>query len=87
MCIAGYFRKFSFNEFISAVIFPLLYESPRLAAARLYTSTVGTMKIALSENIVLLLLPHVDIPTVCLLSNLSLDGELCLRDGKNAAFL
>ena len=30
--------------------------------------------------------PHVDVPTVWLLRNLSLDGKLCLRDSKNGAF-
>ena len=35
----------------------------------------------------LLLHLHVDVRTVWLLLNLSLVGELCLRDGKNAAFL
>ena len=53
-------------------------------------STVRNVKIALFENIVLLFHPHVDVPyttTVWLLRNLSLDGELCLRDGKNVAFV
>ena len=44
---------------------------------------VGNVKIVLSEKIVLLLHPHVD---VWLLRNLSLDGQLCVRDSKNAAF-
>ena len=46
-------------------------------------------EIVLSEKIALLLHPHVDVPfrTVWLLRNLSLDGELCLCDDKNAAFL
>ena len=41
------------------------------------------------ENIVSLLHPHVDVRfrIVWLLRHLSLDGELCLRDGKNDAFL
>ena len=50
-------------------------------------ATVGNVKIVISEKIVLLLHPHVDVPTVWLLCNLSLDGQLCLRDSKNAAFL
>ena len=51
-------------------------------------ATVGNVKMVLSENIVLglLLHPHVDVPTVWLLPNLSLDGQLCPRDSKNAAF-
>ena len=53
-----------------------------------YTSMVGNVKIVLSEKIVLLLHRHVDVLFhLRLLRNLSLDGELCLRDGKNAAFL
>ena len=52
---------------------------------------VGNVKIVLSEKIVLLWHPHVEFMaatcTVCLLLNLSFDGELCLRDGKNVAFL
>ena len=32
------------------------------AAARLHTKTAGNLKIALSENIALLLNPHVDVP-------------------------
>ena len=47
---------------------------------------VGNVKIVISEKIVLLLHPNVDVPTVRLLRNLSLDGQLCLRDSKNAAF-
>ena len=50
-------------------------------------ATVGNVKIILSEKIVLLLHPHVDVHTVCLLRNLSLDGQLCLHDSKNAEFL
>ena len=50
-------------------------------------ATVGNVKIVLSEKIVLLLHPHVDVRTVWLLRNLSLDGQLCLRDSKNAEFL
>ena len=50
-------------------------------------ATVGNVKIFISEKIVLLLYPHVDVPTVWLLRNLSLDGQLCLRDSKNAEFL
>ena len=49
-------------------------------------ATVGTVNIVISEKIVLLLHPHVDVPTVWLLHNLSLDGHLCLRDSKNAVF-
>ena len=50
-------------------------------------ATVGNVKIVLSEKIVLLSHPHVEVRTVWLLRNLSLDGQLCLRDSKNAAFL
>ena len=50
-------------------------------------ATVGNVKIVLSEKIVLLLHPHVDVRTVWLLGNLSLHGQLCLRDSKNAVFL
>ena len=42
-----------------------------------------------SEKIVLLLHPHVDVAYSLvenLLRNLSLDGELCVCDDKNAAF-
>ena len=49
--------------------------------------TVGNVKIVLSENILLLLHPHVDVRAVWLLRNLCLDGQLCLRDSKNTAFL
>ena len=49
-------------------------------------ATVGNVKIVISENIVLVLHPHVDVLTVWLLRNLSLDGQLCLRDCKNSAF-
>ena len=48
---------------------------------------VGKVKIVISEKTVLLFHPHVDVPTIWLLRNLSLDGQLCLRDSKNAAFL
>ena len=47
---------------------------------------VGNVKVVLSEKIVLLLHPHVDVRTIWLLRNLSLDGQLCLRDSKNSAF-
>ena len=50
-------------------------------------ATVGNVKIVLSEKIVFVLHPHVDVRTVWLLCNSSLDGQLCLCDGKNAAFL
>ena len=43
-------------------------------------ATVGNVKIVISEKIGILLHPHVDVRTVWLLRNLSLDG-------KNAAFL
>ena len=49
--------------------------------------TVGNVKIALPENIALLLHPHVDIPWSFVLRNLPLDGKLCIRDDKNAAFV
>ena len=55
-----------------------------------HTSTVRNLKIDLSENIVLLLHPRVNVPysrTSWLLRNLSLDGEVCLRNDKNVAFL
>ena len=46
------------------------------------------MKIALPEK-VLLLHQHVDVPYSLVVTyiNLSMAGELCLRDGKNAAFV
>ena len=50
-------------------------------------ATVRNVKIVLSEKIVLVLPPHVDVRTVWLLRNLSLDDQLCLRDSKNVAFL
>ena len=50
-------------------------------------ATVGNVKIVLSEKIVLVLHPHVDVCTVWLLRNLSLDDQLFLRDSKNVAFL
>ena len=50
-------------------------------------ATVGNVKIVLSEKIALLLHPHVDVRTVWLLHNLSLDGQLCLRDSNNAVLL
>ncbi len=52
-------------------------------------STVGNVKIALSEKIALLLHPHVDVPytTVWLLRNLTFYGKLCLRVDKNAVFV
>ena len=50
-------------------------------------ATVGNVNIVISEKIVLLLHSHVDVRTVWLLRNLSLDGELCLLDSKNDAFL
>ena len=43
------------------------------------------MKIAVPENIALLLHPHVDVPwnlVVTYSRNLTLDGKLCLRDDK-----
>ena len=40
------------------------------------------MKIALPENIALLLHPYVDVPWSWSLRNLTLDGKLCLRDDK-----
>ena len=52
-------------------------------------ATVGNVNIGLvrSETIVLVLHPHVDVRTVWLLRNLSLDDQLCLRDSKNVAFV
>ena len=45
------------------------------------------MKIAIPENIALLLHPHVDVPWSCRsLRNLTLDGKLCLRDDKKCCF-
>ena len=44
---------------------------------------VENVNIALTEKITLFLHPHV----VWLLRNLSLEGKLCLRDDKNAAFV
>ena len=43
---------------------------------------VGNVKIALSENIVFFLHPHVDDP-----QSLVVDGKLCLRDDKKVAFV
>ena len=46
------------------------------------------MKIAPSENIVLLLHPCVNVPcSFVVLRNLTLDGKLCLYDDKNGAFV
>ena len=46
------------------------------------------MKIALPENIALLLHPHVDVPcSLVVMYYLTLDGKLCLRDDKNVAFV
>ena len=50
-------------------------------------AAVGNVNIVISEKIALMLHPHVDVRTVWLFRNLSLDGQLCLRDSKNAAFL
>ena len=50
-------------------------------------ATVGNVNIVLSEKIVLVLHPHVDVRTVWLLRNLCSDDQLCLRDSKNVAFL
>ena len=57
--------------------------------ASIYTTTVGNVKIALPENIALLLHPHVDVlfRGVLSLRNLTLDGKLYLRDDKIAAFV
>ena len=44
----------------------------------------GNLKIALSEKIALLLHRHVNV--LCSLV-VTLDGKLCLRDDKNAAFV
>ena len=52
-----------------------------LSTARLKCPAYADRKISLSEKIVLLLHPH-----VWLLRNLSLDGELCFPEGKNADF-
>ena len=73
------------NEFIGAAIFPLWHESSRLRHCQTNVP-VGKVKRDLSENIVSLLRPHADVPYSLVVSNLSLDGELCLRDDKNAAF-
>ena len=59
-------------------------------AARLtsaHTSTVRNVKIALFENIVLLLHPHVDGPYSLDVTKLELGWRIVLRDGKNAAFV
>ena len=50
-----------------------------------HTTPVGNVKIVISQKIVLFLHPHVDVPYSLVVT--SLDGELCLRDVKNAAFL
>ena len=53
-----------------------------------HTSTVINVKIALFEKIVLLLRRHVDVLySLWLLRNLTLDGKLFLRYGKNATFV
>ena len=44
----------------------------------------GNLKIALSEKIALLLHRHVDVPCSLVVT---LDGKLCVRDDKNAAFV
>ena len=49
--------------------------------------TAVNVKIVLSEKIALVLHPHVDVRTVWLLRNSSLDDQLCLHDSKNVAFL
>ena len=51
-----------------------------------HTSTVRNVRILLSEKIVLFLHPRVDVPYSLVLT-FSLDGKLCLRGGKNAAFV
>ena len=51
---------------------------------------VGNVKIALSEKIAILLHPRVDVPyslVVKMYINLTLGGNLCHRDDKNAAFV
>ena len=63
------------NEFNSPAIFPLWHEPPMLNLHGRHRSTVGHVKIALPENIALLLYPHVDVP-----------WSLCLRDDKNTAY-
>ena len=40
------------------------------------------MKIALRENIALLLHPHVNVPWSLVVTNITLDGKLCLRHDK-----
>ena len=40
------------------------------------------MKIALPENIALVLHPHFDVPWSLVVRNLTLDGKLCLRGKK-----
>ena len=50
-------------------------------------ATVGNVKIVLSEKIVSLMHAYVDVRTVWLLRNLSLDCQMSLRDSKNAVFL
>ena len=53
-----------------------------------HTAMAGNFKIAHSEKIALLLHRHVDVPCSLVVTyNLSLDGKLCLRDDKNAAFV
>ena len=72
------------NEFnIVAILLPW-HERP--AAARL-TWPAGNLKIALSEKIALLLHLQYTFRAVWLLHNLTLDGKLCLRNDKNAAFV
>ena len=52
-----------------------------------HSAMVGNVKIALPEKIAFMLHRHVDVPCSLLLHNLTLDGKLCLRDDKNAAFV
>ncbi len=57
------------------------------ALTRLHASTVGNLKIARSERSYYC---YIHMPTfriVLVLNNLSLGGKLCLRDGKNTAFI
>ena len=77
------------NEFNRAAIFRLWLCRGQINVTGIEgsTLTVGHLKIALSEQISLLLHPHV--PTfreVWLLHNLTLNGKLCLMMTKNAAF-
>ena len=70
------------GEFIGGAILRLSQHHQGFCAAKLHTSTVGNVKIARSERSYYC---YIHMPTfriVWLLRNLSLGGNLCLRDEK-----